>query len=83
MQGAAHQAFPNAAIHFPLINYNKALPANVIGNIKTLNNVFERTGLSIPLLPWEAFKTSGDLIHWAKPTAEAMILHWLQHLNLE
>lgn len=82
LQGAAHRTFPNAVIHFPLINYNKALPAKVIENIKTLNNFFEKTGLSIPLLPWEKFKTETDLIHWTRPTAGAMVDHWLQHLNL-
>lgn len=82
LQGAARQTFPNTVIHFPLINYDKTLPGKVVENIKTLNNIFEKTGHSIPLLPWEAFKTEMDKIHWTTPTAEAMLKHWLGHLNL-
>lgn len=82
LQGAACQTFPNAVIHFPLINYDKTLSGKVVENIKTLNNIFEKTARSIPLLPWEAFKTEMDKVHWTMPMAEAMPKHWLRHLNL-
>ncbi|MGL4283372.1 MAG: hypothetical protein ACRCSI_07055 [Eubacterium aggregans] len=79
--GAAAQAFPSAVVHIPLINYSKALPTRFIDNLKVLNDIILKTGHSIPLLPWESFRTNEDKIHWTPVTARAMLKHWLSQLN--
>lgn len=47
-----------------------------------LKGIFQSTGHSIPLLDWELFETEADNVHWTPGTAEAMMKHWLRHLNL-
>lgn len=79
--GAATQVFPNAVLHIPLINYDKTLPRRTIDNIRILNDLFQNTGCSIPLLPWESFRAQADKVHWTSTTAKAMFVHWLDHLN--
>lgn len=82
LQGAAFRVFQNAVIHIPLINCDKALPSNMIYNIKFMNGIIEKSGHSIPILPWEKFRVEVDHIHWTPSTAQSMFQHWLEHLKL-
>lgn len=81
MLGAAYRTFPNAVIHIPLINFNKFLPTRHTDNLIFLNDIIQRTSHSIPLLPWESFRTQEDKVHWTLTTGKTMMSHWLKHLN--
>lgn len=79
--GASSSTFPFAIIHIPLINYDRSLPEKFIDNLTFINEAIQSTGLSIPLLPTESFRTQVDKIHWTPTTGRAMANHWLKHLN--
>lgn len=81
MVEAAREAFPEARIRVPLINFDQTLPEKAKNNLSTLNKFIEELGCSIPMLPEKDFRVEGDKIHWSRTTAAAVLRHWQQQLK--
>ncbi|KAG1927674.1 hypothetical protein F2P79_024083, partial [Pimephales promelas] len=81
MVEAAREAFPEAQIRVPLVNFDQALPENAKKNLSSLNKSIEDLGCSIPMLPERDFKVEGDKVHWSLTTAEAVLRHWQGQLK--
>ena len=75
--------FPNATIHFPVINHSPNLTPKQQKNLRTLNSYIV-THLS-PLLeiPHDTFITQPDNIHWTPNTAQLILANWCSQLNFQ
>ena len=73
--------FPNATIHFPVINHSPTLTLQQQQNLRIINSYIV-TYLS-PLLeiPHDTFFTQPDNIHWTPDTARRILAHWCTQLN--
>ncbi len=85
---AAKKYFPNAHIYIPQINYSATFLDKEQSNLEHMNKcLFEAAGKTecfdtIPKLDSSVFKTEDkDPIHWTTSTANALLQHWLTHLN--
>ena len=81
------KTFPNASIHIPLVNYSAQLKPEEKQSLESFNNILEtlsghlQTFAVIPKLDPNLFNVANDGIHWTNITANAMLQHWLSHLN--
>ena len=82
MHVRATTAFPHASIWIPLINTAPGLPREEKDNVVRLNHFFTTISSTIPLLPEHQFQTTADHIFWTPPTAQAILTHWSNFLNL-
>jgi hypothetical protein len=85
---SCRRKFPNSNIWVPEVNADLRLPGGAIQTIRVLNSHIKlRFGLdfTIPILPSNKFNTCDKerhpFIHWTEPCANAMLQHWLDHLN--
>lgn len=78
----AKDKFPSAEIWIPLINFSDNLDPECQDNLTELNRHIQANMPFIPKLPADVFQTTADNIHWTKTTADAMLHHWIRHLNL-
>lgn len=74
--------FPHSEIWIPLINYSNLLPMEEQNTLQLLNSHIRRNMPYIPPLPRDLFHTEGDMIHWTRETAKAMLTHWSSFLGL-
>ncbi len=83
---SATKYFPNSQIYIPLINYSPNLPNDQQQTLDYINQCLQDSVgkfpnyNTIPKLP-SSFQTGIDLIHWTQNTANAMVKHWVCHLN--
>jgi hypothetical protein len=85
MLSTAKRLFPNSELYIPAINFSGRLEAKDKDNLEKINKFIVETqkkAIPIPTLSSNLFKTGGiDSIHWTPSTANAMLKHWLGHLN--
>ena len=81
------RTFPKAELHIPLVNYSTQLTAMESTSLDSFNSILEEMAeyssnfSVIPKLDPDLFNTTPDGIHWTIPTANALLQHWLSHLN--
>lgn len=78
---AAKNAFPNARIYIPLINYNNNLPIQTQKTLARINDIIKSQKAFIPQLEKTTFETLPDNIHWTTNTASHMWNHWKSFLE--
>ncbi|KAK2820086.1 hypothetical protein Q5P01_023045 [Channa striata] len=78
----AKKQFPYAQIWIPLVNFSSSLPREEQETLMTLNAHISRNMPFIEPLGEMDFHTDEDHIHWTRPTAQAMLDHWVSSLNL-
>lgn len=75
-------SFPETKIYIPIVQFSEYLPKESKDNLRKLNETLPTfTSISIlPPLP-RGFRTIEDDIHWTDSTANALLKHWIGHLN--
>ena len=82
MISAIRSKFPNTKIYIPAIQYSRKLDLKSQENIDELNQIFNSLDTICCIPPMaKGFKTSNDNIHWTNSTANALLKHWINHLN--
>ena len=83
MINQAKKCFPNSELYIPIINFSDHLEEKEKENLATLNEFLadQPKAITIPPLSSNHFKVGYDAIHWTTQTANAMVKHWLGHLN--
>ncbi|KAK5899645.1 hypothetical protein CesoFtcFv8_009104 [Champsocephalus esox] len=79
---AAHNTFPNAKIHVPLINASMRLPFKAYRNITLLNAAIKRIPGYLEKMDTRDYITADDNIHWTPKTANLMWKNWRSSLDL-
>ena len=85
MVSNATRAFPNSHIYVPKLNFSSSLSHSDQQRLLEINQLldsfsFQRVTVLEPLEATK-FKTGKDNIHWTTETANAMLRHWISHLN--
>ena len=80
---ATKKKYPQAEIWIPIINYSHELRDSEKRNLSQLNDHISRNYTHIPPIPQEQFETQPDKIHWTRTTANVILNHWTQTLNLQ
>ena len=78
---AARDKCPTAEVWVPVINFSEDLPIQQQTTLQNLNQHIKKTVTHIPPLPKCDFQVGQDHIHWTLKTAQAMLKHWVHHLN--
>jgi ribA/ribD-fused uncharacterized protein len=82
----AQHKFPESKIYIPLLNFSNDLPGRMRDSLKSFNNILSdlvRDTVNVNIIPplETNFVTGTDKIHWSPDTANAMLAHWVDHLN--
>ena len=81
MCSKAHMIFPEATLWIPLLNYSRD-----IANYHLINKILCSTppeGVGIlPDLPPHLFQTTKEDHQWTTETANRLLKHWIQYMNL-
>lgn len=73
--------FPNADIHFPVINVSSNLTAFQKYNLKLVNTM-ANTFPCLLEISHDTFHTETDNINWTPSTAKLIFDNWLEQLHL-
>ena len=74
--------FPHTKIYIPAIQFSRKLDLKSQENLNELNQIFNSLDTICCIPPMaRGFKTSNDNIHWTNKTANALLKHWINHLN--
>lgn len=79
---ATREKYPGSKIYIPIINYSTTLKPAEKATLKELNTYIEKHYTFIPPIPMAQFHTTTDRIHWTPDTAQNILTHWLNYLNL-
>lgn len=82
LRRAAREAFPTASIYWAVLNLHDFLAPPQQQAITQLNDLIMARGLFLTEINQQYFRTTDDGIHWTNKTANAILLHWLDQLNL-
>lgn len=75
--------FPKAEIFVPIINYSERLPRDQQNLIEKLNRTIQTKCPFLSDINRLLFRTtSQDPVHWTEETAQAILNHWLDQLNM-
>ena len=73
--------FPNASIHFPVINHSPLLTLKQQQNLRLINSYIVTYLNPLLEIPHDTFITQPDNIHWTPNTAQHILNHWCTQLN--
>ncbi len=83
MVKTATSTFPMASIYVPLIHYSERLPQIQQSLIKELNIKIKEKLLHLHRLDRAKYEADPkDPLHWTKETADHILKHWLNQLNM-
>jgi hypothetical protein len=79
------RVFSNSKIHIAQINYSQKLPLVECCSLSIINDYLDKypgTAAVLPKISTQTLKTeSGDPVHYTSQTANAILCHWMAHLN--
>ena len=79
------RVFQNSKIHIAQINYSQKLPLAEYCGLSLINDYLAKhsgNAAVLPKFPNQTLKTeSGDPVHYTSQTANAILRHWMVHLN--
>ena len=79
---ATEEVFPNADMYIPLINTTTKLRDDQNKAISIFNKMVIAKYTYLTDLNPLLFKVESDGVHWTRETAQAILLHWLDQLNM-
>lgn len=81
----AQRVFPNSKLHIAQINHSQKMSREECCQLSIINDYLVKVSGNVAVLPkisTQAVKTvSGDPVHYTDKTANAILCHWMQHLN--